>query len=161
MRLVFNEGGEITPDDAEESAKQREKRAAALTSGRDITVIMTEGPLRWQGGSAAIMREQLMHIAEGIAVWPANVRVGVIPQSQPVRVFPGHGFSVYDQRVAVVGVRTGTTFMDNPADVAEYVKLFGELADLAAFGSEAASILEHVAHEYQEMEWPRNDNPQA
>lgn len=147
-RLVFADGGEITGDELDQTVAERMARADVLDSDRSFTFVVAEGTLRWQAGSPQIMLRQLEHLAEVIGRHP-NVRFGVIPQSQPVDVFTTHGFTIYDRRTVVIGVRTGTSFIDDARDVAEYSKLFGDLETLAVFGQPAVAVIEQVAEGYR------------
>jgi transcriptional regulator with XRE-family HTH domain len=148
-RLVFADGYEIATEDLERSVSVRQERGAALGSGREFTLIMTEGPLRWQAGGPEVMTAQLDHLAAATA--ERGVRLGIIPQSQPVRVFPQHGFSIYDDRAVIIGTRTATAFIADEREVADYVGMFSALADLAAFGDDARAIIERIAGEYRSM----------
>jgi transcriptional regulator with XRE-family HTH domain len=151
MRLVFADGGDITGEELDAAVAERAARADVLDSDRAFTFIVAEGALRWQAGSPQIMIEQLDHLAEVISARP-NVRFGVIPQARPATVFTTHGFSLYDRRTVIVGVRTGTSFITDPRDVAEYSKLFGELEELAVFGEHAVAVIRYVATGYREPE---------
>jgi transcriptional regulator with XRE-family HTH domain len=146
-RLVFADGGDIAGDELDKAVAARMARADVLASDRAFTFIVAEGALRWRAGSAEIMIRQLEHITHIMATRP-NVRFGVIPQSQPAKVFTTHGFSLYDRRTVILGVRTGTSFIDDPRDVAEYSKLFSELETLATFGEHAARVIGQVAEGY-------------
>jgi transcriptional regulator with XRE-family HTH domain len=148
MRLVFADGGDITDDELDKAVAERISRGDVLASERAFTFIVAEGALRWQAGSPQVMIGQLARLTEVIATRP-NVRLGVIPQARSARVFTTHGFSLYDRKTAIVGVRTGTSFITDPKDVAEYSKLFGELEELAVFGEEAVTVIRHVATGYR------------
>ena len=58
MRSVFASGGGITGADLDKSVAERITRQGILDSGRDISMIMTEGALRWQAVNPAVMTEQ-------------------------------------------------------------------------------------------------------
>lgn len=146
-RAVFSDGGEITGEDLDRCVAERLQRQRILDSGRDITLLMTEGALRWQAGGPAVMAEQLNHIAD--VSKRAGVRVGVIPWTTPVGVFPLHGFSVYDSRVAMVGTRVATAFLTDPQDVTEHEKLFGELEALAAWDAAARDHFARIAADFR------------
>lgn len=140
-------GGELD-DDGRRWLDERVKRQAILDTGAQITFLMAEGALRWQGGSAQIMAAQLARLVEVIRTRP-NVRIGVIPQYRPADVFTTHGFSVYDRAVVIVGVTTGTSFISDRANVAQYVDLFGHLEKLAVFGDEAVGVIGRVSQDYR------------
>lgn len=148
-RAVFSDGGEITGDDLERCIAERLDRQRILDSGRGVTLLMTEGALRWQAVGPAVMAAQLDHIAE-VSDRP-HVRVGVIPWSTPVAVFPLHGFSVYDDRAVIVGTRVATAFLTDPLDVAEHVKLFGELEALATWDAGARDHLARIAADFRAL----------
>lgn len=148
-RAVFADGGDITGEDLERTVAERLGRQRILDSGRDITLLMTEGALRWQAVGPAVMAEQLDYIAE-ISNRP-HVRVGVIPWTAPVDVFPLHGFSIYDDRAVIVGTRVATAFLTEPDDVAEHVKLFGALEALAAWDDAARDHLGRIAADFRAL----------
>ena len=148
-RAVFSDGGDIAGEDLDRTVAQRIDRQAILTSGRDITLIMTEGALRWQGGGPSVMAEQLDHIAQ-ISDRP-GIRVGIIPWTKPAGVFPLHGFSIYDSRAVMVGTRVATAFLTDSADVAEHEKLFGELEALADWDEVGREHLSRIAADYHSL----------
>ena len=148
-RAVFADGGDITGEDLDRCVAERLDRQRILDSGRDITLLMTEGALRWQASGPAVMAEQLDHLAE-ISHRP-HVRVGVIPWTTPADVFPLHGFSIYDDRAVLVGTRVATAFLTEPDDVAEHVKLFGALESLAAWDDAARDHLGRIAADFRAL----------
>ena len=148
-RAVFSDGGDITGEDLDRCIAERLNRQRILDSSRDITLLMTEGALRWQADGPAVMAEQLDHIAE-ISQRP-GVRVGIIPWTTPSAVFPLHGFSVYDSRAVIVGTRVATAFLTDPDDVAEHEKLFGELEALAAWDAAARDHLARIMADFRAL----------
>ena len=148
-RAVFADGGDITGEDLDRCVAERIERQRILDSGRDITLLMTEGALRWQAGGPKVMAEQLDHLAE-ISQRP-GVRVGVIPWTAAVDVFPLHGFSVYDDRAVIVGTRVATAFLTEPEDVAEHVKLLGALEALADWDAAACGHLRRIGTDFRAL----------
>jgi transcriptional regulator with XRE-family HTH domain len=148
-RAVFAGGGDIPPEDQDKAVAERVARSAVLEEGsRKITLIMTEGALKWNAGPR-IMVEQLEHLA-GLA-GGKRVRIGVIPWTQPASAFPLHGFNMYDRREVVIGTWAATAFIRDAQDVAAYSKLFDELEVLAAFGPDAAKIISGIADDYRQL----------
>jgi transcriptional regulator with XRE-family HTH domain len=147
-RLVFADGGGVADDELDTLVAQRIERGDAIASDRTFRIVMAEGALRWQAGSPEIMIGQLAHLAQIMAARP-NVHLGIIPQSRSAAVFPTHAFWLYDRRTVIVGIRTGTSFISDPQDVAEYSKLFGELEELAVLGEDAVAVIQQVAEGYQ------------
>jgi len=156
MRAVFSSGGDMAPADLEKSIATRIARAEILGTGRDIAMIQTEGALRWQAASPAVMTEQIDHLAE-ISTRP-GVRMGVIPWTTAVDSFPRSGFHIFDSRAVTAATDAATTFYTDPADVTLYEKLWDELTGLASWDAEARSHLERIAADYRGL---RNQRDQV
>ena len=149
MRAVFSSGGDMDRADLEKSIAGRIARAEILGAGKDISLIMTEGALRWQAVNAAVMIEQLAHIAE-ISQRP-GVHVGIVPWTTPVDVFPVSGFTILDSRAVVIGTDAATAFFTDSQDVSAYEKIWGELEALAAWDAEAREHIERITAEYRAL----------
>jgi transcriptional regulator with XRE-family HTH domain len=147
MRSVFASGGGIAGADLDKSVAERIARQGILDSGRDISMIMTEGVLRWQAVNPAVMTEQLDHIAE-ISQRP-GVRVGVIPWTTGVGTYPRSGFHLYDSRAVQVATDVATALITDTQDVALYEKLWGELEALASWDAGAREHVERIAADYR------------
>jgi transcriptional regulator with XRE-family HTH domain len=152
MRAVFSAGGDMDAADLEKSIATRIARQEVLTGGKDISLIMTEGALRWQAISPAVMTEQLAHLAE-ISYRP-GVRLGVIPWTTPVSVFPVSGFHILDSRAVVVGTDAATAFFTDSQDVSAYEKLWGELEALASWDTGAREHIGRIAAELRTLDQP-------
>lgn len=156
MRAVFSAGGDLDRADLEKSIAERVARAEVLGSGRDISLIMTEGAVRWQAVNPAVMIEQFDHIAE-ISL-RAGVHVGIIPWTTPVDVFPVSGFHIFDSRAVVIGTDAATAFFTDSQDVSAYEKLWDELETLASWDAEARENVERIAADYRGL---RNQRDQV
>lgn len=152
MRVMF--ASELPLSQVDGAVTERLKRSAALrgAAGPRYTLLMTEGALRWLVGSPALMAEQCAHISEVARTTSERVRVGVIPWTQPVRVFPMHSYDLYDTRAVIFGTRTGTAYVTSRPDVAAYVRLHNQLAELAVFGDDAADRIGSLGEEYRALE---------
>lgn len=149
MRRVFGDG--LSAEDAERAVEARISRQAVLHDrNRRFTFVVPEGAVKWRAGSPELMIEQLRRIAE-VSELP-NVRVGLIPWRTEAAVFPIHGFTVYDDRMVIVGTWTATASMTDPRDIAEYVELFTALEEIAVFGDEARAELERIAADYERLD---------
>jgi hypothetical protein len=84
-RLVFTSG---VPDaEADQAVAARLERQAQLRDRvPQAVLIMTEGALRWQAGSPALMAEQVEAIITATEV--PNVEIGIIPYTTPATFFP-------------------------------------------------------------------------
>lgn len=150
-RWVFSAPGsqKLSAAAVEEAVAARVARQLALDDeSKQFVLIMPEGALRWQACSAAVMAEQIDAIA---AASRPNVRIGLIPWTTPVRIFPRHGFHLYDEDAVIVGTETATATMTGAADVAAYVELFTALEQLAVFDGAAAQHLDRIAQEYRHL----------
>jgi transcriptional regulator with XRE-family HTH domain len=146
-RAIFASGDVLgsPTGDIEAAVRARLERQKILTEdGRTFVLLMTEGALCWQAHSPAVMVEQLEQLSHS-----ERVRVGVIPWTTPVHVFPMHGFDLYDTRAVMFGTETATALLTEPADVEAYSRLFAELEQLAVFGDAAAGVFAGQAEEYR------------
>jgi transcriptional regulator with XRE-family HTH domain len=153
MRLVFGVPGAppVTDDDITAASHARRDRQRLLDDeSKRFELVMTEGAIRWQAGSAALMVEQTEAIAE--AAKRPNMRLGIIPWTAPVDIFPPQGFHIYDEDAVIIGTLTGAATLTSPGDVAMYLDEFAEIERLAAFGDEAQEHLARIAAEYRQLE---------
>jgi transcriptional regulator with XRE-family HTH domain len=151
-RCVFGTPAPHTPPGTEvdEAVAARAARQRVLEDqSKRFTLLMSEGALRWQAGSADIMADQLDAIAAAAKL--PHVRIGLIPWTTPVRLFPRHGFHIYDQDAVIVGTETATATITGAADIATYTRLFAELEASAAFDDHAAPHLARIANEYRQL----------
>jgi transcriptional regulator with XRE-family HTH domain len=152
MRCVFG-----TPDthalsdgDVDDATHARTHRQRMLdNTTKQFVFVMTEGALRWQAGSATTMADQIQAIAQAAA--RPNVRIGIIPWTTPVRVFPRHGFHLYDDDAVMIGTETATATLTGPADIATYIELFHALEDIAAFDDTARDHLTRITADYDRL----------
>lgn len=146
MRKVFSRRlGRAEQDKA--IAARLERQLVLRDPAKHFTFVMTEGALRWRAGSGEAMAAQMEHIAETSRL--SGVRVGIIPWTREVSVFPGHEFHIYDERLAIVGIESAMATFRDPRDIETYLGLFGRLEEVASFGDEARKILTMIAEDYR------------
>lgn len=151
-RCVFGtpDSQALTAEEVEEAVAARGARQHALDDqSKNFVMIMTEGALRWQADSAAVMVEQIEKVVE--AARRPNTRLGIIPWTTPVRFFPRHGFHLYDEDAAIVATETATATITGAADIATYMEVFGALEETASFGDSAEEHLSRLADEYRKL----------
>jgi transcriptional regulator with XRE-family HTH domain len=141
-RAVFSD--RLSGTDVEAVVTARRARAHILDSGRSFTFVISEGALRWNAGTD-VMPGQLSHLASAAA----RHRIGIIPQRQVVTTFPVHGFSLFDDRLVVAGMRHASVLVGDAASVVEYAAWFTQREGLAAFGDEAGRVISAVAESYR------------
>lgn len=152
VRAVFYGSARRNFDGAEAGIAQRLLNQAILDdehSSRRFVLLMTEGALGWALLPPSEMAAQINHIAA--ATRRRNVRVGIIPWGRQSAVLPLHSWYLFDARFVVAGAIHGAADLDDPADVAAYVRLTDELEQLAVFDGEARAILARVADRYREL----------
>lgn len=151
MRCVFGttDSFELSEQEVDDAVLAREARQRVLADpAKQFVLIMSEGALRWHAGSAQVMAEQVDAIQE---INLPNVRVGIIPWTAPVNLFPKHGFHLYDNDAVIVGTETATATITGAADIATYVELFEMLEKIAVFGDEAREHFARISEEYREL----------
>jgi transcriptional regulator with XRE-family HTH domain len=148
MRRVFSRRLSTAEQDKAIAARL-ERQNVLRDPAKLFTFVMTEGALRWRAGSGEAMAAQMEHIQQA-ALLP-GVRVGIIPWTQEVSVFPGHEFHIYDDRLVIVGIESAMATFRDPRDIDTYLGLFARLEDVAAFGEEARRILSVIAEDYRRL----------
>jgi transcriptional regulator with XRE-family HTH domain len=147
-RIVFTSG--VTGADVDQAVAARIERQARL---RDrvphAALIMTEGALRWQAGTPALMAEQVEAIIAATGL--PNAEIGIIPYTTPATFFPRHGFHIYDHDAVVIGTEAGMATLTDPDDITRHENLFTRLRDIASAGSAARNILGRIAADYRKL----------
>jgi hypothetical protein len=85
------------------------------------------------------MTGQIGHLIS-MTTLPA-IHVGIIPFDVPLSVGPLHGFYLYDNKLAVVELFTAVLNISQSDELAAYERVFGHLANTAAYGADARAIL--------------------
>jgi hypothetical protein len=128
-----------TPDDIDRMIAARMRRASILYEpGRDITILVGEGALRTQVGSAEIMRRQRDHIAH-LAATVAHAKIGVIPFER-CPILPIHGWRQVDELVSIE-TTAGDLEIADPTEVQQYQRWGDLLVQAALLGQGVARRL--------------------
>lgn len=142
---------QLDSEAANEAVDERLAQQGVLEDpSKQVRLIMSEGALRWHAGSATIMAEQMDSIATAISR-RSSIRIGIIPWTRPVQVFPQHGFHIYDENAVVFGTETATAFLTGAADVATYVELFTTLEAEAIYDDDARVHVVDLAEHYRSL----------
>lgn len=138
LRLVV--GFHEIPDDVEAGVAARTARAQYIgQDGRTYHVLLGEQALLTNIGGADVMRGQLRRLLEGAAL--PGLTLGIIPARAPLNVYPGDGFSLFDDRRAEVeGYRGGETITD-PARLQVFRKAFALLQPSAVYGQDMLDLI--------------------
>ncbi|MET9503500.1 helix-turn-helix transcriptional regulator [Streptomyces sp. NPDC006622] len=129
-----------TPDDVTEAVAARVARSRFLyEGGHRYVVLMEESVLRFRTADPEAMRGQLRHL---LAVMPlASVSLGIIPFTAQRTVWPLEAFYVHDDTMAVVETLTAEIKVTQPRELADYLKAFAGLAEMAVYGDAARALI--------------------
>ncbi|MGB6165587.1 MAG: helix-turn-helix transcriptional regulator [Pseudonocardiaceae bacterium] len=141
--------GRVSGQTLEQVTQSRRERQDILNTDRHVTLLHSEGALRWHIGSPTIMATQLDHLTE--LTRRSNLRLGVIPWDRPLTMHARHAFHLYDTHTVIVGTESGTAFITDPVEVAAYDRRFAEFEHVAVFGDEAAQVFERIAGNYRDL----------
>lgn len=129
-----------TPNDVAEAVAARVARSRFLyEGGHRYVVLLEESVLRYQTADPEAMRGQLRHL---LAVMPlASVSLGIIPFTAQRTVWPLEAFYVHDDTMAVVETLTAEIKVTQPRELADYMKAFVGLAEMAVYGDAARALI--------------------
>ena len=130
----------ITDAEAEALVAERVKRQEILYQpGRVIEVVVGEAALWNTPSTADILRGQLDRLIS-FAQLP-SLEFGVVPRDAPMPIPPLACFGVYDDEFVLIETLTGEQRLDDPDEVAIYLKAFDQLRVVAATGSDAIALI--------------------
>jgi transcriptional regulator with XRE-family HTH domain len=142
----------ITDEEVDRQVTVRLERQAVLDQpGTTLHFILSESALRRNIGDAAIMREQLMHLAE-VAERP-NVELQVLPFDAQTFGAAWIGFTIlrfgHDATSDVIYVETYTDgdYLDSQSDVRTYTALWNRLQAAAMGQVESRNLIIRLADE--------------
>lgn len=128
------------PDDVADAVTARMNRNRVLGDGsHQATLVVEETVLRYRIGPPGIMDAQLGYLLEAAAL--PGVSLGVIPADAPRPVWPLEAFTVFDDSRVHLETLTAQIAVTAPSEVVLYAAAFGQLADLAVYGDDAAAII--------------------
>lgn len=130
-----------TPDDVAEAVAARVARSRFLyEGGHRYVVLMEESVLRFRTADPDAMRGQLRHL---LTVMPlASLSLGIIPFTAQRTVWPLEAFYVHDDTSAVVETLTAEIKVTQPRELADYMKAFAGLAEMAVYGDTARALIQ-------------------
>lgn len=136
------------PEDHPAIADRMRRRDAMLRRpDRSYQLVQTEGSLRVQIGSPALMAEQIGSLLEVMDLPNVDLRMLDMRTAVPEPLTAG-GFHLYDD-VAVVGIELGAATFDDPDDVEYFRRVFREYHQAATSGDQARELLLDLASGYR------------
>jgi transcriptional regulator with XRE-family HTH domain len=132
---------ELPVDDSAEAARARIARSQIIhQAGRRFVLVVEESVLHHQMGGADAMAAQLGYLLTAGAL-PA-VSLGIIPATTSDRAqWPRETFHVYDDRLVSVELVTAQVRINQPSEVAQYLRAFEQLRGMAVYGADARALV--------------------
>jgi len=143
---LLNGDGGGDPGPAWWAARQR-RTAKLREPGRTWHLLMSEAALRWPLASRQVMVEQVDHLIE-LSKLP-TVQMGVIDLVTPKAFLAPPAFHLYGHEVVSVATEVGTSFIDDPGDVAHFEAVLDRLAAAALHGDDGRALLGRIAKDYR------------
>lgn len=128
------------PNDVTEAVAARVARARFLHEGNHrFMILVEEWVLRCRIGDAETMAGQLGHLLAVMSL--PSVSLGVIPQTVGRRLWPVEAFNIFDDTLVQVELLTAEINVSQPSEIAQYMRGFGRLAEMAVYGSSARRLV--------------------
>jgi transcriptional regulator with XRE-family HTH domain len=142
MRRVFAlhlSGAEL----ARTVAARQQRQEILYDTAKTFVFVLTEAALRWRVCPDDVMAAQVGHIASVATL--ASVEIGVIPMDAHVSDIPLHGFEIFDDKLATIGLVHAVITVTDPRDIATYLRLFAKMSQAAEFGQAARARLAMIS----------------
>ncbi|MGH3857430.1 MAG: helix-turn-helix domain-containing protein [Pseudonocardiaceae bacterium] len=149
-RVLFHSEPQLAPQAAEDGVAARLEGQSILDSDRQFGFLIPEGSLGWSLLPPTPMVDQIDHLA--ILTGRSHIRLGVIPWGSPTPVLPLNSFTMFDDRLVIVGTTTRVAYLTVRTDLDAYNRLYDRIAAFAVYGEEAREILARVANRYRELD---------
>src|SRR5689334_23936622 len=132
---------ELPIDDSAEAARARVDRSRIIHEpGRRFVLLVEESVLYHQMGDADAMAAQLGYLLTAGAL--PSVSLGIIPASTKERgQWPRETFHVYDDKLVSVELVTAQVRINQPSEIAQYLKAFEQLRSMAVYGADARALV--------------------
>ncbi|MEU4587614.1 helix-turn-helix transcriptional regulator [Kitasatospora aureofaciens] len=141
-RHIFNAyvGLHQSPRDVDDAVRARIRRQEILyRPGKRYHIIMWEAALRAQLCPPAVMAAQLDRLSGVIGL--DTVSLGIVPFEAPLKLPPANGFWIHDERLVVVEDWHAELWLDQPENVALYLRVWETLAGAAVYGADAHRVI--------------------
>ncbi|MGW4446134.1 helix-turn-helix domain-containing protein [Streptomyces sp. NPDC004682] len=141
-RAVLTRSVELhrSPRDVEEAVRARMKRQELLYSGgRRYHIILWEPVLRSLVCSPSVLAVQLDRLTGVIGM--DTVELGIVPLTASLKVPPGLGFWIYDDRQVVTEAWHAELWLDDADSVALYLRTWNTLRESAVYGADAHNVI--------------------
>ncbi|CAM5601132.1 transcriptional regulator [Streptomyces avidinii] len=142
VRAVFARRN-LTEAQLERTIGARLARQSVLYSeGKSFQFIITESVLRWRIVPPLVMVGQLDRLISTSRL--PNVDIRIVALSAAQTDFPGHSFSIKDERTVTIETVHAETVVTDPRDVALYVSKFEGFGKSAVAGDDMRTLIEAI-----------------
>jgi transcriptional regulator with XRE-family HTH domain len=131
---------DLPAEDSAEAAHARVKRSRIIhESGHRFIVVIEEAVLYCRVAEADAMAAQLGYLLTAGAL-PA-VSLGIVPMAARRAHWPEETFHIYDDRLVSVELVSAEVSVTQPGEIAQYLKTFERLRDMAVYGADARDLI--------------------
>ncbi|MFH8385019.1 helix-turn-helix domain-containing protein [Kitasatospora sp. NPDC018058] len=129
-----------SPRDIEDAVRARIRRQESLyRPGKQYHIIMWESALRALVCPPAVMAAQLDRLSGVIGL--DTVSLGIVPFEASLKLPPANGFWIHDERLVIVEDWHAELWLDQPDNVALYLRVWETLAGAAVYGTDAHKVI--------------------
>ncbi|MDT3398641.1 helix-turn-helix transcriptional regulator [Streptomyces sp. B1866] len=126
--------------DTEDAVRARIKRQEWLfRPGKKFHFLVWEAALRVRICPLSVLAAQLDRLTGLIGM--DTVSLGIVPFSAPLKLLPGNGFVILDERLATTEDWHAELWLDDADTVATYMRVWKTLSESAVYGHEAQQII--------------------
>lgn len=143
-RRLFALAGVSNPRQRDRSVAARMERQRVLADReKRFVFLLSETALAWHIGTRAERERQVRRLME-LGERP-NLRIGLVPSSQPLPVLPPPAFYVFDSERVFLELPHGDLWLlEQSHAAATYLSVLEKLADAAIFGRKLTEYLEQI-----------------
>ncbi|MER7827662.1 helix-turn-helix transcriptional regulator [Streptomyces sp. NPDC096097] len=141
-RAILSRFAELhrTPRDIEEAVRSRMKRQEGLyDSGKHYRILLWEAVLHARICPPSVLAAQLDRLQGVIGL--DTVELGIVPLDAALKIPPGLGFWLYDDRQVIVETWHAELWLDDPDSIATHLQVWHALRASAAFGADAQRLI--------------------
>ncbi|MFD7776605.1 helix-turn-helix domain-containing protein [Streptomyces sp. NPDC059753] len=141
-RSIFTRFSELhrSPRDVEDAVRARIKRQELLYTGtRRYRIIMWEAVLRAMVCPPSVLASQLDRLAGVVGM--DTVELGIVPFGASLKLPPGSGFWIYDERQVVTETWHSELWLEDADSVATYMRAWKTLEESAVYGADAHNVI--------------------
>ncbi|WP_372347128.1 helix-turn-helix domain-containing protein [Streptomyces sp. KL116D] len=141
-RSIFTRFSELhrSPKDIEEAVRARMRRQELLYSGqRRYRIVLGESVLRSLVCPPAVLAAQLDRLYNVIGL--DTVELGIVPFGASLKLPPGPGFWIYDDRQVVTETWHSELWIEDADTIATYERVWATLQESAVYGADAHNVI--------------------